>query len=149
MGAGVWGQCCKVDTWVMLGAATQVSNCFLFSISIQSVFFLQDWLGKYLGWWTWLGYPSPWCSDALQWADHEQSQQAAVARLHLLLISSPFHIHISSSTRPLLIHIPCFHNPQDKARCHFWIFTRATQATVQFHNRRSDNIINATHAIYM
>ena len=48
MGAGVWGQCCKVDTWVMLGAATQVSN-FLFSISIQLVFFLQDWFGKYLG----------------------------------------------------------------------------------------------------
>ena len=23
---GVWGQCCKVDTWVMLGAATQVKS---------------------------------------------------------------------------------------------------------------------------
>ena len=42
MGGGVRGQqCCKVDTWVMLGAATQVRNCFL----TQSGFPLQNYHG--------------------------------------------------------------------------------------------------------
>ena len=43
MGGGMgFQQCCKVDTWVMFGAATQVSDCLLFSILMLQLAFHFD-----------------------------------------------------------------------------------------------------------